>query len=211
MPGALGSHAAFGAKLISVFHQNSARGVQSHQGLVVLFDPDTGTPICILHAGEITAIRTAAASAVATDALARKDASRLALLGYGEQAKTHARAIHKIAHSNPSLSGAGRMSRARAFAEQMQAELDVTVVTSESVREAVADAGHHLYSDLCARTDPERRLGKAGNTSECSGLELCWTRGSRQRCGRAFPIHRDGQTRAFGNKEPSSFGPRLPT
>src|ERR1700750_3511641 len=48
MPGALGSHAAFGAKMISVFHQNSARGAQSHQGLVVLFDPETGAPICIL-------------------------------------------------------------------------------------------------------------------------------------------------------------------
>ena len=140
MPGALGSHAAFGAKLISVFHQNSARGVQSHQGLVVLFDPDTGTPICILHAGEITAIRTAAASAVATDALARKDASRLALLGYGEQAKTHARAIHKIRALESIVVWGRSHERARAFAEQMQAELDVTVVTSESVREAVADA-----------------------------------------------------------------------
>ena len=92
MPGAMGAQAAFGAKLISVFHGNFARGVQSHQGLVIVFDPESGAPVCVVHAGELTAIRTAAASAVATDVLARKDAGRLALLGYGEQAGTHARA-----------------------------------------------------------------------------------------------------------------------
>ena len=79
-----------------MFPENFAKGVQSHQGVVVLFDPETGAPVCVVHAGEITAIRTAAASAVATDALARKDAKRLALLGYGEQAGTHARAIAKV-------------------------------------------------------------------------------------------------------------------
>src|SRR3974390_1879096 len=85
MPGAMASAGPFGAKLISVFQDNFAKGIQSHQGVVVLFDPDTGAPVCIAHAGEITAIRTAAASAVATDALARPEARRLALLGYGEQ------------------------------------------------------------------------------------------------------------------------------
>src|SRR5580698_3703951 len=90
MPGAMGARGAFGAKLISVFHENFARGIQSHQGLVILFDPESGAPVCVVHAGELTAIRTAAASAVATDILARKDAQRLALLGYGEQAATHA-------------------------------------------------------------------------------------------------------------------------
>jgi len=81
MPGALGAHATFGAKLIAVFQGNSAQGTQSHQGLVVLFDPETGAPVCIVHAGEITAIRTAAASAVATAVLARPGAHRLALIG----------------------------------------------------------------------------------------------------------------------------------
>src|SRR5271170_6325704 len=96
MPGAMGERATFGAKLVSVFPENFALGIQSHQGLVILFEPDTGQPVCVLHAGEITAIRTAAASAVATDALARSDASRLAILGYGEQAATHARALLKV-------------------------------------------------------------------------------------------------------------------
>ena len=96
MPGALGEGEVFGAKLISVYPGNFAKGIQSHQGVVVLFDGETGAPVCIAHAGEITAIRTAAASAVATDALARPDASRMAILGYGEQASTHARAISRV-------------------------------------------------------------------------------------------------------------------
>ena len=140
MPGAMGAYAPFGAKLISVFHENFARGTQSHQGLVILFDPETGTPVCVVHAGEITAIRTAAASAVATDALAREDAHRLAILGYGEQAATHARAISKVRRLE-SISIWGRSpERARAFAERMQAELAVPVAAAGAVEEAVGNA-----------------------------------------------------------------------
>lgn len=140
MPGAMGSHAAFGAKLISVFHGNFARGIQSHQGLIILFDPDSGAPVCVVHAGEITAIRTAAASAVATDALARKDARRLTLLGYGEQAQTHARAISKVRKIETITVWGRSAERARSFAESMQAELRLPVRPAFDVRDAVAEA-----------------------------------------------------------------------
>jgi len=140
MPGALGGDAVFGAKLISVFPDNFAKGVQSHQGVVVVFDPDTGAPACIAHAGEVTAIRTAAASAVATDVLARPDATRLAILGYGEQAATHARALVKVRRL-ASIAVWGRSAeRARAFAARMSAELDLPVVAAPGAREAVAEA-----------------------------------------------------------------------
>jgi ornithine cyclodeaminase/alanine dehydrogenase-like protein (mu-crystallin family) len=140
MPGALGAHAPFGAKLLSVFHGNFARGVQSHQGLVILFDPETGAPVCAAHAGEITAIRTAAASAVATDALARKDACRLTLLGYGEQAATHARAISKVRALESIVVWGRSLERAQSFAERMQDELKVPVAAANSAEQAVADA-----------------------------------------------------------------------
>ena len=140
MPGAMGAHAPFGAKLISVFHENFARGIQSHQGLVILFDPETGAPVCAVHAGEITAIRTAAASAVATDALACKDARRLALLGYGEQAATHARAMQKIRPLESIVVWGRSRDRAHTFAERIQAELAVPVTAAGGVREAVAEA-----------------------------------------------------------------------
>ena len=140
MPGAMGAHAAFGAKLISVFDQNFARGIQSHQGFVILFDPETGAPVCVVHAGEITAIRTAAASAVATEALARKDARRLALLGYGEQAATHARALGKVRKLESVVVWGRSSERARAFADRMQAELAIPVAAAGDVREAVDQA-----------------------------------------------------------------------
>jgi len=140
MPGAMGADAPFGAKLISVFEGNFARGIQSHQGLVLLFDPETGAPVCVVHAGELTAIRTAAASAVATDALARKDARRLALLGYGEQAATHARAILRV-RDLESIVVCGRSpERAHSFAQRMQAELALPVDTAADVQQAVATA-----------------------------------------------------------------------
>ncbi|MGA8272082.1 MAG: ornithine cyclodeaminase family protein [Candidatus Sulfotelmatobacter sp.] len=140
MPGAMGANAPFGAKLVSVFHGNFARGVQSHQGLVILFDPESGAPVCVLDAAEITAIRTAAASAVATDALARKDARRLALLGYGEQAATHARAIAKVRRLESIVVWGRSPARSQNFVDQMSSELAVPIAAAADVREAVADA-----------------------------------------------------------------------
>ncbi len=140
MPGALGANKPFGAKLISIFPENAAQGRQSHQGLIVLFEPDTGTPVCIVHAGEVTAIRTAAASAVATDALALSDAKHLAILGTGEQAATHARAIAKV-RALKSITVWGRSSeRAHAFAEKMRAELSLPITAVATAQQAIADA-----------------------------------------------------------------------
>ncbi|MBX7249827.1 MAG: ornithine cyclodeaminase family protein [Caulobacteraceae bacterium] len=140
MTGAMGSVGPFGSKLISVFHDNFAKGVQSHQGVVVLFDPESGAPVCVLHAGEITAIRTAAASAVATDALARPEARRLAVLGYGEQAATHCRALREV-RPIESIRVWGRSpERAAAFAGRMSAELNLPVEAVSDAHSAVADA-----------------------------------------------------------------------
>jgi ornithine cyclodeaminase/alanine dehydrogenase-like protein (mu-crystallin family) len=140
MPGALGAHAPFGAKLIAVFRDPATPDLPSHQGLVLLFDPASGAPVCIVHAGEITSIRTAAASAVATAALARPDAGRLAILGYGEQAATHARAIAKVRRLSRIAVWGRSLERARAFAERMHGELGIPMAAAPSAEEAVADA-----------------------------------------------------------------------
>ena len=152
MPGAMGAVGPFGAKLISVFQNNFAKGIQSHQGLVILFDPDTGAPVCVADAGEITAIRTAAASAVATDVLARKDARRLAILGYGEQAATHARAIGKVRDIGSIVVWGRSPDRARAFALTMQAELSLPFSVAATVEEAVAQAD--IICTVTAATEP---------------------------------------------------------
>ncbi|WGM39908.1 Delta(1)-pyrroline-2-carboxylate reductase [Caulobacter sp. NIBR1757] len=107
---------------------------------MVLFDPDDGAPVCILHAGEITAIRTAAASAVATDALARPDATTMAVLGYGEQAASH---IHAIARVR-ALTGVrvwGRdPERAAAFAGRLRPHFPFEITAVPGARAAVAGA-----------------------------------------------------------------------
>jgi ornithine cyclodeaminase/alanine dehydrogenase-like protein (mu-crystallin family) len=140
MPGAMGANAPFGAKLISVFQDNFAQGRPSHQGFVILFDPESGAPVCVVDAGEITAIRTAAASAVATEVLARKDARRLAILGYGEQAVTHARAIGHVRRLESIVVWGRSSGRAGAFAERMQEEIGIPVSSAGSVEEAVGGA-----------------------------------------------------------------------
>ncbi|MBB3892178.1 ornithine cyclodeaminase [Phenylobacterium haematophilum] len=140
MPGAMGADAPFGAKVISVYPENFANGRQSHQGLIVLFDPETGAPACVVHAGEVTAIRTAAASAAATDALARPEARRLALLGYGEQAATHARAIAKVRPLEQITVWGRSLDRAQAFAASIGEELGVPGTAFAEAKDAVAEA-----------------------------------------------------------------------
>jgi ornithine cyclodeaminase len=140
MPGALGPEAAFGAKLISVYPENFSKGGQSHQGLVVLFEPDSGAAVCVVHAGEITAIRTAAASAVASDALARAEARQLAILGYGEQAATHARALLRVRPIGAVTVWGRSPQRAQEFCTRMSAELGIPFRSAATAREAVAEA-----------------------------------------------------------------------
>lgn len=140
MPGALAADGPFGAKLISVFAGNAAHGRQSHQGVVVIFDPETGEPVCVAHAGEVTAIRTASASAVATDALARPDARRLAILGTGEQAETHIRAIAAVRQLDSVRVWGRSAARAAAFAQRMGDELAIDIAATEDARAAVAAA-----------------------------------------------------------------------
>lgn len=93
MPGYLGSSETVGIKTITVFPGNAGTEYDSHQGTVMLFDATNGRLKAVIDATEITAIRTAAASAVATDHLARTDSSVLAVLGAGVQGRAHVRAI----------------------------------------------------------------------------------------------------------------------
>jgi ornithine cyclodeaminase/alanine dehydrogenase-like protein (mu-crystallin family) len=83
-------------KLVSVFPGNHAAGLPSHQATITLFDEETGTPLALLDGTEITAVRTAASSAVATRALARPDARVLAVLGAGVQGRSHLDAVPRV-------------------------------------------------------------------------------------------------------------------
>lgn len=129
----------FGAKLVSVYPENFAQGGHSHQGVVVLFDGRTGAPSAVLEAGMITAIRTAAASAAATDALARPDARRLAVLGYGEQGWRHVEAIRVVRPIEHVTVWGRSAERAEAFAARVRA-IGLDASAAPTVEQAVAEA-----------------------------------------------------------------------
>lgn len=150
MPGA--AEGTFGAKLISVFPENLAKGRQSHQGAVLLFDPDSGALLAVIHAGEVTAIRTAAATAAASDVLARPDASRLAILGYGEQAREHAHAMVQVRPVSEIRLWGRSEDRARTLAKRLEAELERPVQVFAGAREAVE--GAELICAVTAAAEP---------------------------------------------------------
>ena len=91
-----GNEAAYGLKTVCIAPGNSAIGLDPHQGFVALFDGETGQLRALMHGGAITAIRTAAVSAVATRLLARPGSRRLAILGAGIQARAHLEAMRAV-------------------------------------------------------------------------------------------------------------------
>jgi ornithine cyclodeaminase len=88
--------AGLATKLVSLFPQNAGTARPTHQAVVVVFDPATGEPTALLDGTALTAARTAAASAVSVDLLARPDARVLAILGTGVQARAHADAVVRV-------------------------------------------------------------------------------------------------------------------
>ena len=150
MPAALGERAAFGAKLVSVFHDGAGR--KAHEGVVVLFDGADGAPICIADAGEVTAIRTPAASAAATDALARSDADSLAVLGLGRQAMDHIAALARVRPLRAVRVWGRDAARAQAFAAEATRETGLRVQAVADAERAVTDAA--IVCTVTGATDP---------------------------------------------------------
>lgn len=138
MPGALDG-AGFGAKIISIFPAAAAHG-GSHQGVIILFDRATGAPVCVIDAGEVTAIRTAAASAAATDALARADARRLAIVGTGEQAWHHVAAIRHVRALEEVRVWGRSPGRAQDLVDRIARDFGLAARVAATVAEAVKDA-----------------------------------------------------------------------
>jgi ornithine cyclodeaminase len=96
MPGLMPIGDDFGIKVVSVVEDPARPGRAPHQGVVVLFDGKSGAVRCVAEAGSVTEIRTACATAVATDALARQNAKVLAIFGTGTQARSHLRAVSRV-------------------------------------------------------------------------------------------------------------------
>jgi alanine dehydrogenase len=149
MPGYAPAAGALASKLVTLFPGNAETELPTHQAVIVVFDPDTGRPEALLDGTAITAIRTAAGSALATRLLARDSSTKLAILGTGVQARAHARAVTRVREFEE-LRIAGRdPAKARALAEELAGELDLEVRAEPSFAAACEGA-----DVVCATTHP---------------------------------------------------------
>ena len=140
MPGELAALSTFGAKLISVFGDPHRPGRSRHQGVVVAYDGETGAVSCIADAEPITKIRTACATAAATDALARTDSEVLAVFGTGLQAESHLRALTLVRPFREILVWGRSAEKTRELAERMSKELGQAIAPVLDGREAAVRA-----------------------------------------------------------------------
>src|SRR6266404_1398615 len=130
-----GERAAYGVKTVCFFPGNPAKGLDAHQGSVMLFSGETGELVALMNASAITAIRTAAVSGVATRLLAREDSSELAIVGAGHQAHPH---IAAMLEARP-FERIRIASRSYENAEKLAAEWPLATAV-ETVEEAVGGA-----------------------------------------------------------------------
>ncbi len=135
-----GRPGAFGVKCVGVFHGNVARGLDAHQGALLLFDGQSGEPLAALNASAITSIRTAAVSALATRLLARPDAGDLAIVGAGVQARAHLQALACVRRLRRVRVASRSMESARRFADEMAGKSPVPIEPVLRVQSAVRDA-----------------------------------------------------------------------
>lgn len=131
-----GEHAVYSLKTVCIFPDNPRRGLDAHQGAVCLFDGHTGQVRALMNASPITAIRTAAVSAVATRALAREDARELAIVGAGVQARAHLAALPLVRDFERIRIASRNPEHARVLAAQAP-----SAEAAETVEEAVQGAG----------------------------------------------------------------------
>ncbi len=152
MPGYVASPESIAIKVIAVFPDNVETPYDSHQGAVMLFDSSNGRIIALMDASEVTAIRTAAASAVATDLLARKDARILSILGSGVQARTHLDAMRKVRNVSHVRVWSRTRERAEAFAAREGKNSQVAINVFATAEDAVRDAD--IICTTTAARDP---------------------------------------------------------
>ncbi len=135
-----GERAAYGVKTVCVFPGNPAKGLDSHQGSVMLFSAETGQLQALMNASAITAIRTAAVSGVATRLLAREDAGELAIIGSGIQARAHIEAMACVRSIKVARVASSKFVNAQKFADELGPRYSFPIEAVESVEAAVRGA-----------------------------------------------------------------------
>jgi ornithine cyclodeaminase len=135
-----GEHGAFGLKAICVFPGNPSLGKDAHQGTVMLFSQETGEPLALMNASQITATRTAAVSAVATRLLARAEAEVLGIIGAGVQARTHLVALACVRSIKRARVSCRNSEHAVQLVREMQDKVSFPIEVAKSNKEAVREA-----------------------------------------------------------------------
>ncbi len=161
MPGYISPHegreGALGMKAVSVFPGNATRGIDTHQGAVLLFEADTGRLSALMDGAAITAIRTAAVSGVATDLLARRDAGELAILGAGVQARTHMEAIAAVRPLRRVRIWSRNPEHAAALASELRPRVEFPIEAAASAEAAVR--GADVVATVTASPEPVLQRG----------------------------------------------------
>jgi ornithine cyclodeaminase len=140
MPAYIPSPASMGAKIVTVFGENHDKGLPSHLATILLFDPDTGSLIAMMDGRFITEARTAAVSAVTARFLARPNASTLALIGSGVQARSHLEALTQVRQIADVRVWSPRPQSRRQFIDDMSPRVPVPIHDCATAQAAVAGA-----------------------------------------------------------------------
>ncbi len=177
MPAYAGDTKVMGIKVVSVFQGNHSKGLSSHQGAVLLFETDTGQMYAVIDGDRVTAIRTAAASAVATKLLARKDAEELAILGSGEQATRHLEAMLLVRNIKNVKVWSRNHKHALHFAKLGSSEYEVTIEAIDDVGKAVLNAD--IICTTTAAKEPVLRSEWVRKGAHINAIGAC-TPGARE-------------------------------
>jgi alanine dehydrogenase len=140
MPAYVTEPATMGAKLVTVFNGNAARGLPTHLAMIVLFDPDTGALQALMDGRFITEARTAAVSAVSVRHLARPDSSTLAIIGTGVQARSHLEAYAEVRRLRDVRVWSPNAARRERFVDEMQPHAGPRLRAASTAEEAVRGA-----------------------------------------------------------------------
>jgi ornithine cyclodeaminase/alanine dehydrogenase-like protein (mu-crystallin family) len=139
MPCAVAEPRALGAKIVAVFRGNAARGLPTVTSTYVLSDYATGVPLAIMDGSYLTAVRTAAGSAVATRALARPDARTLGVFGTGVQARFHVEMIRRVRSIDRVLVSATSPDKARTFSTWVVQSTGIAATSASAAETSAAD------------------------------------------------------------------------
>lgn len=140
MPAYLPSPAAMGAKIVTVFGDNHKKNLPSHLATILLFDPDTGSLVAMMDGRYITEARTAAVSAVSAKFLARANASKLAIIGSGVQARSHLEALQQVRQLKEVRVWSPRPVSRTQFVDDMSPKTSVPILAKDTAEAAVRGA-----------------------------------------------------------------------